>query len=73
MIIELFIDEAGKWRWRILDSDGRIRGCSGEGHDTRDEAQAEVELLRNEFPGATQRDLPARARSKAASKPAAKE
>jgi len=35
MFCNFYVDKAGKWRWRLLASNGRIVADSGQGYTTK--------------------------------------
>lgn len=44
---DLYEDEAGEWRWRLLARNGRIIADSGEGYSTRSNGQRAIESVRD--------------------------
>ncbi|WP_312909335.1 DUF1508 domain-containing protein [Natronosalvus caseinilyticus] len=43
---ELFADEDGRWRWRLIDENGRTVAVGSEGHASSETAQAALEDVR---------------------------
>lgn len=39
---QIYIDNAGEWRWRIVDSNGENRANPGEGFKTEEEAKTDL-------------------------------
>jgi len=44
---EVFRDNAGQWRWRLVHKNGNILGDSGEGYTRRRDAKRAVDTVRN--------------------------
>ncbi len=44
---ELYEDEAGEWRWRLLHRNGDVLADSGEGYTRKDNARKGLESVRN--------------------------
>lgn len=43
--VEIFLDNAGEWRWRYVRSNGRMMADSGEGYKNKGDAVAAAEFL----------------------------
>lgn len=44
--IEVYEDNAGEWRWRLVAANGKIVADSGEGYDTKGNALRGFERFR---------------------------
>ena len=51
-VFELYEDNAGEWRWRLVASNGNIIADSGEGYSTKQGAQRGIESVKNSAPDA---------------------
>ena len=45
MNVEFYQDKRGKWRWRIIGTNGKIVGASSQGFTTRNNAITNLELV----------------------------
>ncbi|WP_436911573.1 DUF1508 domain-containing protein [Halosimplex marinum] len=54
---EVYEDNAGEYRWRLLSGNGEILADSGEGYSARDEAEAAVDRVREYAPEADALDI----------------
>lgn len=45
---ELFEDNAGEWRWRMVASNGRIVADSGEGYSTKSNARSAIKNVQSD-------------------------
>ena len=46
MHFNLYKDEAGEWRWRLIASNGKIVADSAEGYTAKAKAQAGIESVK---------------------------
>lgn len=44
-ILQLYIDKADQWRWRLKTDDQKIVGVSGMGFDSKEECIQQVEQV----------------------------
>ncbi|PSQ16182.1 DUF1508 domain-containing protein [Halobacteriales archaeon QS_8_69_26] len=51
-VFELYEDNAGKWRWRLVAANGNIIADSGEGYSTKQGAQRGIESVKESAPDA---------------------
>jgi uncharacterized protein YegP (UPF0339 family) len=49
---ELYEDDEGKYRWRLVHRNGNIIADSGEGYATRQKARQGLESVKENAPGA---------------------
>jgi len=49
---ELYEDEEGKYRWRLVHDNGNIIADSGEGYTDRRDAENGIESVKRNAPGA---------------------
>lgn len=49
---ELYQDNAGEWRWRLVATNGNIIADSGEGYDRKATARNGLESVMRNAPGA---------------------
>jgi uncharacterized protein len=47
MKIQVYKDNSGEWRWRLVAQNGNIVADSGEGYQNRQDAISEVEKIKN--------------------------
>ena len=50
---ELYVDRAGKHRWRLVHDNGNILADSGEGYATRQKARQGLKSVKRNAPEAT--------------------
>lgn len=50
---EVYEDEAGEWRWRLVEANGRIIAESGEGYVSKSNLERAIENLKDEADGST--------------------
>lgn len=51
-VFELYEDNAGEWRWRLVAANGNIIADSGEGYSTKQGAQRGIESVKKSAPAA---------------------
>jgi uncharacterized protein YegP (UPF0339 family) len=56
-VFVIYRDNAGEYRWRLVDTNGRTVGDSGEGYQTRDGAHRAVANVKALGPIAPIKDL----------------
>lgn len=56
MTFEIYEDQRGEYRWRLVASNGRTIGDSGEGYVTRSNARRAAENARRQIGGADIQD-----------------
>lgn len=49
---ELYEDEEGDWRWRLVSRNGNIIADSGEGYSSKEGAESAIERVQNNAPRA---------------------
>lgn len=49
---EVFIDEAGEWRWRLVAANGRIIADSGEGYQSKQGVERGIQSVKTTAPDA---------------------
>jgi uncharacterized protein YegP (UPF0339 family) len=49
-VFELFEDDAGEWRWRLVATNGNIIADSGEGYSSKQGVKRGIESVRNAAP-----------------------
>ena len=49
---ELYQDNAGEWRWRLVVANGNIIADSGEGYTSKQGAKRGIESVKNSAPRA---------------------
>lgn len=49
---EIYRDDMGEWRWRLVHDNGNIIADSGEGYDRKDTALNGVESVKQNAPDA---------------------
>jgi uncharacterized protein YegP (UPF0339 family) len=49
---EVFRDEGGEWRWRLVATNGNIIADSGEGYTTKQGAKRGIESVKSNAPRA---------------------
>lgn len=49
---EIFQDNAGEWRWRLVAANSKIIADSGEGYTTKQGAQRGIESVKANVPNA---------------------
>ena len=49
---EVFRDNAGEWRWRLVASNGNIIADSGEGYQSKQGVERGIESVRRSAPDA---------------------
>lgn len=47
--IEIYRDEAGSWRWRLLHCNGNVLAGSGDDYETRADVRAAIDSIREEI------------------------
>ena len=45
---ETYQDEAGEWRWRLVEANGRIVAESGEGYDSKSNVERALDNVKAE-------------------------
>jgi uncharacterized protein YegP (UPF0339 family) len=54
---EVYEDRSGKYRWRLVHTNGNIIADSGEGYATKQKAKQGVESVKENAPGADVVDI----------------
>jgi len=49
---EVYEDDAGQWRWRLIHNNGNIVADSGEGYASKQKARQGIESVKSNAPGA---------------------
>ncbi|WP_442978254.1 HVO_2922 family protein [Salarchaeum sp. III] len=49
---EVYEDDAGQWRWRLVHRNGNILADSGEGYASKQKAKQGLESVKENAPGA---------------------
>ncbi|MFA9517708.1 HVO_2922 family protein [Halopenitus sp. H-Gu1] len=49
---EVFLDNAGEWRWRLVAANGNIIADSGEGYRSKQGAKRGIESVKRSSPDA---------------------
>lgn len=44
--VEVYEDDQGEWRWRLVDGNGRIVADGSEGYDSRSNAERAIDNVR---------------------------
>lgn len=57
MTFELYEDQAGEWRWRLVAANGNIVADSGEGYASKQGAKRGIRSVKEGAPEASVRDL----------------
>ena len=52
---EVFRDNAGEWRWRLVASNGNVIADSGEGYRSKQGVERGIESVKRSAPGAAVR------------------
>lgn len=47
--VDVYEDEQGEWRWRLVDGNGRIVADSAEGYDSASNAERALDNVRATF------------------------
>lgn len=50
---EVYEDQAGKWRWRLVHDNGNIIADSGEGYASRQKCEQGLESVKENAPAAS--------------------
>lgn len=53
---ELYVDNAGEWRWRLVATNEEIIATSGEGYTSKQGAERGIESVKRAAPVAEVRD-----------------